>query len=252
MLCVSQNAELDGLDQAHEDLQPKGSLEVPDNPGIPIKGTKDEKSIEEKVENLTIDKSLVEVQVERTEYVWSDVTHDGGIRKSAVRAGSGDVNPSQGDTVEVHYVGTLKDSGKEFDNSRKTTYPFKFEVGAGSTISGWDYAVKTMVFGEVATFEISAEYAYADAGSGDDIGPGATLLFEMELVGINNASGVAKNARANEEKERLAQLRAARAEAQEKRQKEQAERVARKEAAAAKLQNKGQKKGKGGKGRKKK
>ena len=80
----------------------------------------------------------------------------------------------------VHYTGTLQD-GTQFDSSRGRG-EFKFTLGQGQVIKGWDEGVKTMKKGERAIFTLSAEYAYGEAGSPPKIPANATLIFDIELL----------------------------------------------------------------------
>lgn len=105
---------------------------------------------------------------------------DGGVLKEIIRAGEGDEMPFSGDSVSVHYVGTLLD-GTKFDSSRDRGEKFTFDVGKGSVIKGWDLGVPTMKRGELAKFTIRSEYAYGENGSPPTIPPNATLIFEIEL-----------------------------------------------------------------------
>jgi len=82
--------------------------------------------------------------------------------------------------VVVHYTGTLQD-GTQFDSSRGRG-EFKFTLGQGQVIKGWDEGVKTMKKGERAIFTLSAEYAYGEAGSPPKIPANATLIFDIELL----------------------------------------------------------------------
>ena len=88
-----------------------------------------------------------------------------------------------GDTVAVHYVGTLMD-GKEFDNSRKRGQPIKFPLGQGRVIQGWDQGIAMMNVGGKATLIIPPELGYGERGAGGAIPPNATLKFEVELVDV--------------------------------------------------------------------
>uniref|UniRef100_A0A914HZA2 peptidylprolyl isomerase n=1 Tax=Globodera rostochiensis TaxID=31243 RepID=A0A914HZA2_GLORO len=108
---------------------------------------------------------------------------DGGIVKRILRdGGEQGVHPAKGDTVYVHYVGTLKDTGEKFDSSRDRNEPFSFTLGKGQVIKGWDVGVASMCRGELAQLECRADYAYGDTGSPPKIPGGATLLFEVELL----------------------------------------------------------------------
>jgi peptidylprolyl isomerase len=88
-----------------------------------------------------------------------------------------------GDTVSVHYVGTLLD-GKEFDSSRKRGTPFTFTLGKGQVIRGWDQGVVGMKIGGKRKLVIPPALAYGERGMGAVIPPNSTLTFEIELVDI--------------------------------------------------------------------
>lgn len=105
---------------------------------------------------------------------------DGGILKEITKEGVNDATPSFGSEVTVHYTGTLED-GTQFDSSRGRG-EFKFTLGEGQVIKGWDEGVKTMKKGERATFTLKAEYAYGEAGSPPKIPPNSTLIFDIELL----------------------------------------------------------------------
>jgi peptidylprolyl isomerase len=87
-----------------------------------------------------------------------------------------------GDTVSVHYVGTLQ-NGQEFDSSKKRGTPLEFTVGAGQVITGWEQGLLGMRVGGERSLVIPPELAYGDRGIGPIPG-GATLLFTIELLEI--------------------------------------------------------------------
>ena len=95
-----------------------------------------------------------------------------------------------GDLATVHYTGWLYDAnapdgrGKKFDSSVDRGQPFQFPLGAGRVIRGWDEGVAGMLIGEKRELKIAPELGYGDRGAGSAIPPGATLLFEVELMGL--------------------------------------------------------------------
>ena len=108
-----------------------------------------------------------------------------GLEYVEIIEGAGS-RPKTGDSVSVHYTGWLK-SGQKFDSSRDRGQPFAFSIGRGQVIKGWDEGVGTMKVGGVRKLIIPAHLGYGDRGAGGVIPPGATLIFEVELVGIEPA-----------------------------------------------------------------
>ena len=107
-----------------------------------------------------------------------DITGDGGILKKIITEGSGD-SPATGDEVVSHYTGTLAD-GSKFDSSRDRGQHFKFPIGVGRVIKGWDIGFASMKKGEHAILRCRSDYAYGPQGNGKIPG-GATLEFDVEL-----------------------------------------------------------------------
>jgi FKBP-type peptidyl-prolyl cis-trans isomerase FklB len=108
------------------------------------------------------------------------VTLPSGLQYKIITAGTGP-KPTASDTVTCNYRGTLI-SGKEFDSSYKGGKPLSFPVGG--VIKGWTEALQLMPVGSKWQLFIPADLAYGDRGAGADIGPGSTLIFEVELLSI--------------------------------------------------------------------
>jgi peptidylprolyl isomerase len=116
--------------------------------------------------------------VEEAEYV----TTESGLKYYDFEVGEGP-SPQEGQTVSVHYTGWLED-GTKFDSSLDRGQPFSFVLGVGNVIAGWDEGVATMAVGGKRQLVIPPELAYGDQGAGDVIPPGATLIFEVELLDV--------------------------------------------------------------------
>jgi FKBP-type peptidyl-prolyl cis-trans isomerase FkpA/FKBP-type peptidyl-prolyl cis-trans isomerase FklB len=103
-----------------------------------------------------------------------------GLQYEVLKQGDG-ARPKATDKVKVHYRGTLLD-GTEFDSSYKRGQPISFPLNG--VIPGWTEGVQLMNVGSTFKFVIPSELAYGDRGAGPQIGPGNTLIFEVELLGI--------------------------------------------------------------------
>ena len=117
------------------------------------------------------------------------IVMENGLRIQIVLKGEGDEIKS-GEVARVHYTGWLYDEGApdgkgvKFDSSRDRGEPIEFNLGVGRVIQGWDLGVAGMMVGERRILTIPSDLGYGDRGAGTDIPPGATLLFDVELVEI--------------------------------------------------------------------
>lgn len=115
-----------------------------------------------------------------------------GLEVKVLRTGAGSAVVS-GDRVEVHYTGWMYDTqsengrGARFDSSVDRGERYRFPLGEGRVIEGWDLGLDGMLVGEIRELKIAPELAYGDEGAGSVIPPGATLIFEVELFGISAA-----------------------------------------------------------------
>lgn len=115
-----------------------------------------------------------------------EMTTDSGLKIQDSVCGDGDAAEA-GMIVTVHYIGTLED-GTQFDASRDRGEPFQFALGTSSVIQGWDEGVVGMKVGGTRTLTIPPELGYGAAGAGDLIPPNSTLIFEIELLEVGEAS----------------------------------------------------------------
>lgn len=120
---------------------------------------------------------------------FEDISNDGGVMKKIIKEGDGFETPQDGTEVTVRYVGRLKENGKEFDRSDE----FRFTVGKGEVIKGWDLTLRTMRLNEVCQVILKPEYAYGPTGAGQSIPPNATLVFEIELKKFSNLKDITKD-----------------------------------------------------------
>lgn len=111
------------------------------------------------------------------------------MQTTVLKAGTGE-GITAGQIAVVQYTGWLYDAsatdnkGKQFDSSRNGGQPFRFPVGTGQVIKGWDQGVAGMKVGESRRLVIPADLAYGESGAGGVIPPGATLVFDIDLIAI--------------------------------------------------------------------
>ncbi len=116
----------------------------------------------------------------------AEITTPTGLRIIDTQPGTGP-EPQAGQTVSVNYTGWLYvdgKKGKQFDSSYDRGQPITFPVGEGRVIKGWDEGLLTMHVGGKRTLIIPPELGYGDRGAGGVIPPGATLMFDVELVKV--------------------------------------------------------------------
>lgn len=145
--------------------------------------------------NVDVDKKEVQSEVSKTEKSQpqkveqkKEVTNNNNqknmdLKIETTQEGTGDKVTKSGDTISVHYTGKLE-NGTKFDSSVDRGTPFEFKIGAGMVIQGWEQGLLDMKVGEKRTLTIPSEMGYGAQGAGGIIPPNATLIFDVELVGI--------------------------------------------------------------------
>jgi len=111
-----------------------------------------------------------------------EITTPSGLKYTDQQVGTGE-EAKAGKTVSVHYTGWLE-NGTKFDSSHDRKQPFSFSLGAGQVIKGWDEGVQGMKIGGKRRLTIPASIGYGARGAGGVIPPNATLIFEVELLGV--------------------------------------------------------------------
>lgn len=113
----------------------------------------------------------------------SEKITDSGLKYEDLVEGDGEI-ATPGQQVTVHYTGWLT-NGNKFDSSKDRNDPFRFKLGAGNVIRGWDEGVAGMKIGGTRKLTIPANLGYGAQGAGGVIPPNATLVFEVELLGLD-------------------------------------------------------------------
>ncbi|MDO9450519.1 MAG: FKBP-type peptidyl-prolyl cis-trans isomerase [Rugosibacter sp.] len=113
----------------------------------------------------------------------NQITTASGLKIEDSIEGSGE-QACAGQTVTVHYTGWLTD-GRKFDSSKDRDEPFEFLLGERQVIAGWDEGVVGMKIGGTRTLTIPSDLGYGARGAGGVIPPNATLVFEVELLGLS-------------------------------------------------------------------
>ena len=117
------------------------------------------------------------------------ITTPSGLQYDDTVVGSGD-EAKAGQRVQVHYTGWLHDPaaangrGAKFDSSKDRGSPFRFHLGMGQVIQGWDEGVQGMKVGGTRVLQIPSDLGYGPRGAGGVIPPNATLVFEVDLLGV--------------------------------------------------------------------
>jgi peptidylprolyl isomerase len=121
--------------------------------------------------------------VDKPEIEFFDPEPPGDLVVTDITTGDGP-EATAGSTVEVHYVGVTHSTGEEFDASYNRGQPLSFRLGVGQVISGWDQGVTGMKVGGRRQLVIPPHLGYGDRGAGGVIGPGETLIFVVDLLGV--------------------------------------------------------------------
>lgn len=134
-------------------------------------------------ESTNINKEKTKMKLQQDKNEEKTITTATGLKYIDETPGKG-TSPTTGQTVKVHYTGRLE-NGTKFDSSVDRGQPFEFTIGVGQVIKGWDEGVSTMKIGGKRKLIIPSQLAYGSRGAGSSIPPNSTLIFDVELLGIN-------------------------------------------------------------------
>lgn len=161
--------------------RPRAAYSAPAAPAATAKGSQIKLILIAAVALVTI-ATVYYVVTHRGPKAEAEITTPSGLKYTDLVVGTGE-SPRAGQTVVVHYKGTLQ-NGKQFDSSYDRGKPAEFRIGVGSVIKGWDEGLMSMKVGGKRRLVIPPAIGYGAAGRPPDIPGNATLIFEVELLGL--------------------------------------------------------------------
>ena len=150
--------------------------------GFWVKKAPQEEQVVPVVEEPKVEETVQKPEEPKKEEKINKIKTIQGMKIETTKEGTG-AEITNGKTAVVHYTGKLTD-GKVFDSSVSRGTPFEFPLGAGMVIKGWELGVLGMKVGEKRILTIPSELGYGERGAGGVMPPNATLIFEVELLGI--------------------------------------------------------------------
>ena len=172
--------DLDALTAAIEDAYKGNDYQLTVEEMQQVMGKYQEEQFAKRVEQSTDNKKAGDTFLEANKAKEGVSVTDSGLQYKIIKAGNG-TKPTASDSVKVHYHGTLID-GTVFDSSVERGEPIVF--GVGQVIKGWQEALQLMPVGSKWQIYVPSDLAYGERGAGATIGPNATLIFDVELLGI--------------------------------------------------------------------